>query len=194
MGWFGRRSKKNAVQREEAPQPEGSARPARHDAAPATTAIPRLSAMGAPIWAGRALTLPRPLDTDSASTLAQDFADSVDVTEAPGDDLAPLDFTVGSIRTIDAILGQLEPIGTDDPAESIVVAGLYVGETLVRGLGYRWIGAAGDSAIGATLGVVVQSPRGELIDPIGRAFSRVENGDAADVSTFVAEVFAADRA
>ena len=137
------------------------------------------------MWSGRDLFLPHPPTPEFASQLAEEFAGSIVVAEIPVPGLRDLDFSVESLRTIDVILGELEPIGTDDPAEVVMLAGFYVGEVLVRGHGYEWIDAPDDLAPHFGFRVAVRSTRGAIANALGKAFTRVENGAEDSVAFFI---------
>ena len=95
------------------------------------------------------------------------------------------DFSVASLAALDGLLGSFEKPGSDATAETVLGAGFYVGEVLVRQHGYRWI--ALDDSVAQLFGfrVAVVSPTGTYANPLGKAFKRVEQGEADSVAFFV---------
>jgi hypothetical protein len=98
-----------------------------------------------------------------------------------------LDFTVGSLTWIDETLGAFHNDGThsDQIAETLFSFGAYVGEVMVRNNpGGRWVDPPDDVAPLAGGWPLVQLQNGQLVNPIGKAFKRVDLGDGENVPYF----------
>lgn len=176
----------------------------RVEAAPPTTAMPiirgdleaELAAEldgGAPIrgaaFSGRGLRLQHPPEAEFAAAHAQTFADAVRNIDG-----ITLDYSVESLRTVDGVLGNFEEPGSDAVAETVLAAGFYVGEVMVRQHGYRWVKTPEDVPLRAPFDLLVVGPKGDYSNPLSKAFKRVENGPEDSVAYFVvAMVAAADR-
>ena len=130
-------------------------------------------------WTGRPLRLQAPPSAEFAPTHAQEFVDAVASIEN-----IQLDYTIASLAWVDGWLDQWTDGGSDPMAETIVVAGCYVGECLVRDGGCRWadFDEKSQAVLGFPFGIV--SPSGALWNPIGKAFKRVDNGDEDNVAYF----------
>lgn len=140
-----------------------------------------------PAFAGRSLSLRFPPTLDHAADHAQTFADAVGKLEN-----RELDYTVTSLPLVDQVLGSFEEIGSDLTAETILTAGFYVGEVLVRRHGYRWVSV--DDHVAEMFGfrLAVQGPAGSLTNPLGKVFKRVENGAEDSIEFFVTAQLASD--
>jgi len=140
-----------------------------------------------PAFAGRSLSLRFPPTVEHAADHAQTFADAVGALEN-----RELDYTVASLPLVDQVLGSFEEIGSDLTAETILTAGFYVGEVLVRSHGYRWVSV--DDHVAEMFGfrLAVQGPAGSLTNPLGKVFKRVENGAEDGIEFFVTAQLASD--
>lgn len=132
-----------------------------------------------PAWSGRALRLPAPPEPEHAAELAQRV-----VGAASNISGVVLDYSPASLREVDGILGGFGEPGSDAVAETIFTFGCYIGEVLVRHGGYRWVRTPAQLA--ATLGrlTVYRESTGAHVNPIGKAFKRVDNGPVDDLSYF----------
>jgi len=98
-----------------------------------------------------------------------------------------LDFSVGSLTWIDETLGAFHNDGThsDQIAETLFTFGAYVGEVMVRNNpGGRWVDPPADVAPLAGGWPLVQLQNGQLVNPIGKAFKRVDLGDTENIPYF----------
>lgn len=105
-----------------------------------------------------------------------------------------LDYSVGSLLHVDGLLGQFHDAG-DDPgriSETLFEFGAYIGEVIVRERGGAWITVPKDHPLGGHW-PLVELPGERLLNPIGKAFKRVQNG-ATDSITFFYEALATDSA
>ncbi len=94
-----------------------------------------------------------------------------------------LDYSLGSLTWVDGLLGGFSEPGSDATAETIYAMGCYVGEVLVRGYGYRWGSNPGTQTLGFPVTVI--GPTGDVLNPVGKAFKRVDNGPEDSVAYFV---------
>lgn len=93
-----------------------------------------------------------------------------------------LDFSVESLTWIDTSLGEFPP--SNQVAETVFSFGAYVGEVMVRNNpGARWVEspAAGPMAAGWPL---VELPGSVLVNPIAKAFKRVDLGEGENIPYF----------
>jgi len=98
-----------------------------------------------------------------------------------------LDFTVESLTWIEETLGAFHNDGTssDQIAETLFSFGAYVGEVMVRNNpGGRWVDPPADVAPLAGGWPLVQLQNGQLVNPIGKAFKRVDLGDTESIPYF----------
>ena len=124
---------------------------------------------------------------ENGSMLAKLFVDTVRNME----DLS-LDYSVDTIDFIDDFLQRFseEDITVNDFAETIAVAGIYVGEVLVINNNGIWIKQE-DANLpqGVTMfPIVVKLPNGNIVDPIAKAFKRFYYGESDSIRYFY-EVF-----
>jgi hypothetical protein len=103
------------------------------------------------------------------------------------DNLA-LDYSVESLQTIDDLLARFHDAG-DDPTrmvETLFQFGAYIGEVIVRAKNAAWVLVSPDHPMGAENGwPLVELTNGNLLNPIGKAFKRVENGEVESIPYFV---------
>lgn len=132
-----------------------------------------------PVWSGRALRLPAPPAPEYAAALA-DRA----VRAARSVSEVELDYHPDSLGDVDAILDGFGGSGSDAVAETIFAFGCYVGEIMVRHAGFRWVHTPAELA--GTLGplTVYRESSGAYVNPIGKAFKRVDNGPVEDLRYF----------
>lgn len=107
-----------------------------------------------------------------------------------------LDFSPGSLETVDSEVESVREDGLsgEDAAEALFVIGCYLGEVMVRSLSGRWT-ATGRSALAevSPWPMVVVLPDGSTWDPIGKAYKRLELGDAEYLPAFFAAAAARGR-
>lgn len=124
----------------------------------------------------RPFTLPTDLAPDTCADLAARVVRTVaDVLD--GD----LDYSLDSLETVDRLLESFMPMGSDVWIESIVMAGCYVGEVVVRHHPHL---AWGRHDLFGPIPVLV-SERGDVVNPIGKAIKRVELGSGENIPYFV---------
>src|SRR5438128_1417482 len=131
------------------------------------------------------LRLQYPPIPENAATLAQlavDAARNVDSIE--------LDYSPQSLAKVDGIIAKFHSEGlTENQIGSTIFSfGCYVGEVLVRHQGGVWKMPAqsiwSKLGFGNTNMMVVETPNGNVWNPIGKAFKLLENGKADSVSYF----------
>lgn len=142
-----------------------------------------------PAFSGRGLRLQHPPEADFAAAHAQTFVDAVQNIDG-----IILDYTVESLAAVDGVLSNFEEPGSDAVAETVLTAGFYVGEVMVRQYGYRWTTKPEDVPLWSPFDLLLAGPTGNYSNPLGKAFKRVENGPEDSVAYFVvAMVAAAER-
>lgn len=123
--------------------------------------------------------LPYPPEPEHAADLAEEFAKTVQELEQ-----VQLDWSVDSLQWVDGLLDSFGEPGSDRTAETVLMAGRYVGETLVRNHSYTW-GVPPPAVADGMFPLVVIAPDG-VANPIGKAFKLVENGPEDSVHFFAA--------
>jgi hypothetical protein len=100
---------------------------------------------------------------------------------------ARLDYSRASLEELDRQIDTLREEGLDgeEAAETLFVFGCYLGEVLVRRLGGAWVATA-QSALRdvSPWPMVVTLPDGSSWDAIGKAYKRLELGDAEFLPAF----------
>lgn len=100
-----------------------------------------------------------------------------------------LDYSVASLAAVDSILGEMQRdgIGSDDVAETLFGFGAYIGEVFVRHAAGKWV-------VDARFGdlPVVMLANDTVCNPIGKAFKRVDDGEAENIAYFF-QVFTSAR-
>ncbi len=100
-----------------------------------------------------------------------------------------LDFSPGSLEMVDAHIDSLREEGIDGEgaAETLFVLGCYLGEVMVRHLGGAWVVTARSPLRGVSpWPMVVALGDGSAWDAIGKAYKRLELGDAEYLPAFFA--------
>lgn len=138
-----------------------------------------MSMVRGPAWAGRALRLSAPPDPEHAAEMAERV-----VAAARNISGVLLDYTPASLRYVDGILDGFGEPGSDAVAETVFAFGCYIGEVFVRHAGYRWV--HGPAELAGSLGplTVYRESTGAHVNPIGKAFKRVDNGPVDDLGYF----------
>jgi hypothetical protein len=98
-----------------------------------------------------------------------------------------LDYSRGSLAALDQQIDTLREEGIDgeEAAETLFVFGCYLGEVLVRRLGGAWVPTARSALRGVSpWPMVVALPDGSSWDAIGKAYKRLELGDAEFLPAF----------
>jgi hypothetical protein len=97
-----------------------------------------------------------------------------------------LDYTVDSLAIVDEILGKFHDAG-DDPermAETLFRFGAYIGEVIVRIMGGSWVRLADEHPLGGAGWPVVRLGSEHFVNPIGKAYKRVQHGGAESITYF----------
>jgi hypothetical protein len=100
-----------------------------------------------------------------------------------------LDYSPASLARLDDQIEALREEGLtgEDVAEALFVFGCYLGEVMIRGLGGRWVATARSPLRDLSpWPMVVVLPGGTAWDPIGKAYKRLELGDAEYLPGFYA--------
>ncbi|HXY40482.1 MAG TPA: hypothetical protein VEQ10_12475 [Vicinamibacteria bacterium] len=98
-----------------------------------------------------------------------------------------LDYTPGSLESLDAEIDSLRESGQDgeDVAEMLFVFGCYLGEVLVRNLGGAWVATARSALrLLSPWPMVVVLKDGSAWDAIGKVYKRLELGDSEFLPAF----------
>jgi hypothetical protein len=117
------------------------------------------------------------------------------VAKAAQIDNKTLDFSVESLRWVDATLFEFHEDGVQasDVAESLFRFGAYIGEVFIQNNpGTQWVNAPESGPFAGGWPLVSMGPD-ELVNPIGKAFKRVEIGVGEDLLYFY-DVFTKGRA
>ena len=96
-----------------------------------------------------------------------------------------LDYTIATLAAVDTALGQFHSEGLDSSqvGETVFSFGAYIGEVIVRQNAGTWI----DLPPGHPLHngwPMVELPGGRILNPIGRAFKRVDIGMTESIVYF----------
>jgi len=98
-----------------------------------------------------------------------------------------LDFSPDSLERVDAHIDSLreEGIDAEGAAETLFVLGCYLGEVMVRHLGGAWVATMRSPLRGVSpWPMVVALGDGSAWDAIGKAYKRLELGDAEYLPAF----------
>jgi len=132
---------------------------------------------------GRSLNLKFPATPDNGRNFAQLFVDAVKNNEN-----VELDYSVDTIDLVDEFLQHFSDKGltVDDFAETIFVAGSYVGQVMIENESGIWVRQEeANLPEGVTMWpIVVKLPDGTIADPIAKAFKRFHNGNIDNLRYF----------
>lgn len=135
------------------------------------------------VFPSRSLQLQYPVTPGNGSLLAQVFVDAVKQIEN-----RYLDFSAGTVEFVDSFLQRFhdEGLRVDDFAETIFVAGCYVGEVMAKNNGGHWIDSSNLDLPGeVTMSpIVIKLANGNVSDPIAKAFKRFSNGEVDNLGYF----------
>ncbi|ROR44643.1 hypothetical protein [Kitasatospora cineracea] len=97
-----------------------------------------------------------------------------------------LDYSVGSLAAVDEIIEDFRGSGIDSGqvGETLFGFGCYVGEVMVRQGGASWREVGGEEVPVFGFPLVVQLPSGQVCNPIGKVFKRMDNGPEDDLPYF----------
>jgi hypothetical protein len=127
------------------------------------------------------LQLAHPLDAENAPLFAADLA-----AEGSGQG-APLDYSRESLAFLDSVLTSLRDTGVtpDRVPEVLLGIGCYLGESIVRGTGGRWVSTAGTPVEATALfPMLVRLPGGSACDPAGYPFAALGGPATATLLAF----------
>lgn len=100
-----------------------------------------------------------------------------------------LDYSVSSVKLIDALIEKLRSEGNDEKlAENEIMAfGAYIGEVIRKQVGGYWTKPelAGFPKDGATYSVVLALPNGGATNPLGRVLKYFRHGNQYSTEIFV---------
>lgn len=121
----------------------------------------------------------------NASRFAADIVSSA--AEVSG---VELDYSPDSLRHVDEIIEGFRSDGmtSDQVGETLFGFGCYVGEVLNRNAGGAWRSATEQEVNYFGFPMVVELPSGQVCNPIGKAFKRLEHG-AEDSLPYFYHVF-----
>lgn len=131
----------------------------------------------------RALNLAFTPIPDNGFEFAKQFVEAV-----KQNDKKELDYSVDSLNFIDTFLQRFsdEGLTVNDFAETIFVAGSYIGQVMIYNNNGVWIKQE-DANLpnGITMmPIVVKLPNGNITDPIAKAFKRFHNGEIDNIQYF----------
>lgn len=128
---------------------------------------------------------------DNGVKFAQQFVEAVKKNENK-----ELDFSVDTLDFVDKFLQRFRDEGlvVNDFAETIFVAGSYVGQVMVNNSNGIWIKQEEANLPDGVnmMPIVVKLPNGNITDPIAKAFKRFHYGDTDNIKYFY-QVFTKDK-
>lgn len=117
-------------------------------------------------------------------------------TAVKANDNIDLDFSVETLKFIDNFLQQFKDEGltVNDFAETIFVAGCYVGQVMIQNNEAEWIKQENANLPnGITMmPIVIKLKNGTITDPISKSFKRFYNG-SEDSLEYYYQVFASNK-
>jgi len=123
---------------------------------------------------------------DNVAVFAQQFVDVV-----RNNDRFQLDYSIASVEFVDRFLQRFADAGisSDNFAETIFVAGAYVGQVMVLHLGAQWIYSRDihNPVARQLMPVVLGFPNGNIADPITQAFRRYSFGKKENLQEYFRE-------
>jgi len=101
-------------------------------------------------------------------------------------DGAELDYSVRSLEIVDRVLWQFHDAGDDAPrmAETVFRFGAYIGEVVVHTAGGSWVMLPDEHPLGGAGWPMVQLGPEWFVNPVGKAFKRVDNGASDSIGYF----------
>lgn len=122
---------------------------------------------------------------------AKQFVDAV-----KNNDKIELDYSVDTLEFVDKFLQRFSDEGmtVNDFAETIFVAGAYVGEVMIRNNDGKWLSQEeADLPNGVNMmPIIVKLSNGNIADPIAKTFKRFHYGDTDNIRYFY-HVFTKDK-
>lgn len=115
--------------------------------------------------------------------LAEEFVSAV-----KKNDNIELDYSVNTLNYVDKFLQDFsdEGLTVNDFAETIFVAGSYIGQVMIKNNNGIWI-AQEDANLPegvSMMPIVIKLPNGTIADPIAKAFKRFHYGNTESVKYF----------
>jgi|ERR1700722_3622817 len=135
------------------------------------------------IWPSRQMNFKFELKPHNGSNLAAQFKESI--LKIDGTDI---DYSVESIKFVDNFLQKFrdKKIKINDFAETVFIAGCYVGQVMVYHAQGEWIGE--ESIPGSSRDVlfplVIKFPNGNIANPIAKAFKKYHYGESDNLEYF----------
>lgn len=131
----------------------------------------------------RPLKLLYEVTPENAARFANQFVEIINANEKVG-----LNYSIGTLAFVDQFLERFkrQNVSVDKFAETIFVAGCYVGQTILLNTGGNWIA---NPEIAAQDGVrrqplLLQLSNGNIVDPITKAYRRFEIGEKDSLMKF----------
>jgi hypothetical protein len=120
---------------------------------------------------------------ENGHKFAQQFVDAV-----KNNDKIELNYSIGTLEFVDKFLQRFsdEGLTVDDFAETIFVAGAYIGEVMIKNNDGIWLKQE-DANLpnGVTMTpIVVKLSNGNITDPIAKAFKRFHYGEIDSIIYF----------
>lgn len=120
---------------------------------------------------------------DNGYKFAQQFVEAVE-----NNDHIELNYSIETLEFVDGFLQRFrdEGLTVNDFAETIFVAGAYIGQVMIVNNNGTWIRQE-DANLpnGITMmPIVVKLSNGNITDPIAKAFKRFHNGDTDNIEYF----------
>ncbi len=132
------------------------------------------------VGAATAQTGPTPEQAPKIAEIAVTMVQQVDGYQ--------LDYSPESLKAVDRILLNLHNQGVSPQSiqKTVISLGCYVGEVMVRNLGYKWdLPSETERAVGFSM-IGVRDKKGGFSNPIGKVYKRVQNGQEDSVVFFYA--------
>lgn len=130
----------------------------------------------------RTLNLQYEILPENAAAFAEQFVDIIRNNERVG-----LNYTIGTLVFVDDFLERFNKKGVplDKFAETIFVAGCYVGQVMIFNHGGEWIKEADANVPNVPLSpLVVRLSNGLIADPLTQAFKRFTKGKSESLMMF----------
>ena len=129
--------------------------------------------------------------SENGPKFAQQFIDAIKKNEN-----VELDYSIDTLNFVDKFLQQFsdEGLTVNDFAETIFVAGSYVGQVMVVNKNGVWIGQEEVNLPDGVrmMPIIIKLPNGNIADPIAKSFKRFHYGEVENIEYFY-QVFTADK-
>ena len=131
----------------------------------------------------RVLKLAHEVTSENGPRFARQFVDAVNRIDS-----VELNYQKDSLGFVDSFLDRFKKEGltANEFAETIFVAGCYVGEVMVTTINGKWVNESDVAVPGQAklTRIVVQLSNGHVADPIAKAFKRFQFGESESLSDF----------